>query len=252
MPRQSSVIAEIISATQQQQVADREQLKRLKQEAPAGSSPTPLLRKQIDALRLTLLNSDEDLLDLQNELEEAKTFEASEFGREKIARAQNKLRAAEALVDVCITTAANADKALHVAWVALRQHHAAHGALSDAVSGAYNAVVDGSGFDTHGDQIFLMQSYSSLSNSGAAIAEWLIESLRGYELDSIVQVKGVTLNHNHHETLQRADATALGRCWNRLKEVATRCGVEVHKADDPVLPVLHAAALGAIQTARLR
>lgn len=246
MPRKTSVIEQIISATLQQQAADREQLKQLKQEAPPGSSPAPLLRKQIDALRTTLLNSEEDLQDLQTELEEAKAFEASEFGREKIARAQDKLRTADALVTVCVSTAAAADAALGAAWRALRQHHAAHVALNDAVSGAYTAVTAGSGFDVHQDQLFLLQSYSSLANGGSALAEWLIESLQGYGLEDHIQVQGITLNHNEHLTLEKADAGGLAKCWSRLKEVAIRCGVEVHKADDRALPVLRTAIFDAI------
>lgn len=247
MPRKTSVIAEIITAKLQEQQADRERLQALKQKAPPGSNTDALTKKQIDALRITIANGAEDLQDLDTELEEAKAFEASEFGREKIARTQDKLRAADAMVDVCISTAATADQALNAAWMALRQHHAAHMALNDAVGGAYNAVVDGSGFDTHGDQLFLLRSYSSLKNSGVALAEWLIESLQGYELEDHIKVSGFTLNHNNHETLQHADASSLGRCWNRLKELATRCGVEVHKEDDPMLPVIRTAAMEVIK-----
>ncbi|NVO06348.1 MAG: hypothetical protein HXX19_10660 [Rhodoferax sp.] len=252
MPRKISVIAEIITAKLQEQQADRERLQALKQKAPPGSNPDALIKKQIDALRITIANGAEDLQDLDTELAEATAFEASEFGREKIARAQDKLRAADALVDVCITTAANADKALSAAWVALRQHYSAHMALNDAVGGAYNAVVDGSGFDTHGDQLFLLRSYSNLRNSGGALAEWLLESLQGYDLENHIQVSGITLNPRDHETLQRVDASGLARCWNRLKEVATRCGVEVHKEDDPMLPLLRKTALDVLQTAKLR
>lgn len=252
MPRIATIVNRLIEAKQTELTADRAQLKKLKGEATTSGGATPEhLQKAINALRTTIANGQEDLQDLQSELADTLAYEASAAGQLHRLSTREKLKTVDALIDVCITTAGNADIALNAAWAALRRHQIAHTALNGAIGTAYGAVTEGSGFDIHHDQMFLMRSYSSLSNSGPALAEWLIEALQGYELENFIKVSGVQLHHNQHETLQGADAGMLNRCWNRMKEIATRCGVEVHGEDDPDLPVLRNAALEVVTKAKL-
>lgn len=252
MPRKTSTIAALITAADTQLATDREQLRKLKQDATLEGAPAALLKKQIEALRITVTNGAEDVRDLAAELEEAKAYEGSAFGRENIARAQNELKKADALMGACLATARGADAALFHAWAALRKHEAAHRALNDALSSAYTAVQAGTGVDPYGDDLQLIHHYSRLSNSGVALVEWFIEALKGYEVENIIEVKGVVLNHDQHETLLQADAVGLARCWHRLKEVAAKCGVEVHGSDDPAVATIRDAALNVIQTAKIR
>lgn len=250
MPRSSIIVSKLIADLQQQIVVDKEQLATHKRELRAGANE--LLQKQVNALRVTLTNSAEDLQDLESELKEIEQFEASEQGRLKREDTARKLLVADAMVDVCVATAADADRALYAAQLALRRHHDAHAALTIAVGEAYVGVTDGSGFDVHHDQLFLLRGYSALSNGGAALAEWVVHSLRGFELENFIKVEGVQLHHNRHETIGGIDGVMLGRMWARLKEIGQRCGVTVAEHDQAALAKLSGGIYEAIQAAQLK
>jgi hypothetical protein len=238
MPRKVSVLNQLIDTKQQELIADRAQLAQRKVQAQAGGTPDELLQKQINALRVTIANGAEDLEDLKTELKMAIDYEASPEGQRKRADTREKLKAMDALARVCVATAAAADRAASAHWAALRRHFNAHQALRTAMAEAYGAVTEGSGFDVHGDQVFLLQTYSNLSNSAPAIAEWVVEALKGYELENHIQVHGITLHHNQHETLEAIDGAMLNRMMHRMKEIAVKCGHEVHAPNDPDLEPL--------------
>lgn len=252
MPRKITIINSLIDSKQQEQLSDREQLAKLKTQAQSGGAPSELLQKQINALRQTLANGAEDLDDLKLELAQATEYEVSVEGVRKRAEAGVKLKVADAMSSVCVSTAAAADQALNAAWTALRRHHDAHQALREAVGGAYAAVTEGGGADPYGDQSFLLWSYSNLSNSGAALAEWVIESLRGYGLEHFIKVEGITLHHNKHETLLDIDGLMLNRMVQRLKEIAVKCGHEVHGPNDAGLEPLRQALLQSVLSAPIQ
>jgi hypothetical protein len=244
MPRSSIVVSKLIQDKQNQLAEDRAQLSSLKERLIA--SPSEYVQKSINAMRQTIANSLEDIQDLQAEADKIAVYEASEAGKQHQEETRNKFLVVDAAVDVCMHTAAQADAALFTAWRALRRHHAAHKTLRDATGAAYGAIADGMDYDVHGDQIFLVNGYQNLSNSGGAIAEWLIESLAGYELGEIIQVKGIQLNHNEHLTLQKVDGVGLSRMWTRLKEMAQRCGVTVHAEGHPATRPLAEAILNTV------
>lgn len=247
MLRKPIVLEQLIAAKHLEQKEDREQLAKLKRDLVSRPGQSELIQKQINALRVTLANGDEDVQDLAIELEESKAFEASEVGQLQKAKTAEKLLICDALMDVCMQTAADADQALSAAWAALRKHQAAHAALHESVGGAYSALTEGTEIDVHHDQLFLLHSYSTIRNSGPALAEFLVESLQGYDLGEFIKVQGITLNHSEHLTLARGEGQMLGRAWFRLKEIAQRCGVQVHAADTPALPLLRDQILSSLK-----
>lgn len=247
MLRPSKVVNQLIAEKTAQLIEDRAQLASLKNQLMSG--PNEFVQKAINAMRTTIANGAEDLTDLDVEIKLIEDFEASEAGQLHRVATQNKLVVVDALVDVCMLTASEADRALNLAWHALRKHHAAHAALHDGVAQAYSAVIEGSDFDPHQDQLFLLRSYSTLANSGPALAEWLVESLQGYELNNFIKVEGITLNHNEHLTLSNADGVGLSRMWARLKEVAQRCGVVVPEVGSAAQAPLRQALLAAVTEA---
>jgi hypothetical protein len=46
------------------------------------------------------------------------------------------------------------------------------------------------------------------------------------------------LHHNQHETLEAIDGAMLNRMMHRMKEIAVKCGHEVHAPNDPDLEPL--------------
>lgn len=249
MPRPLKLLKEIIETAQQQLQADHDQLRKLKMQVSNGNGPAPdLLQKQIRAMRDTIANGTEDLNDLAIEMEEAKVYASSEEAQKKIVQQQNKIRVLDALTNVCVATASEADRALLHAQFALQRHRRAHEALHNAVGEAHTALTAGDGHDPMFDQLFLLHSYSNIKNSGVAVAQWILDALAGYEMENHIKVEGLIFDSKRVVRMVDYESSGLDRCRLRIRDYAKRCGVEAPALDDPALPVLTEELLKAMRS----
>lgn len=251
MPRSLHTLNKLIQETEAQQVEDRAQLAKLKDQQKAV--PSEYTQNAINGWRQTVANGQMDLEDLKAELDESVAFEASEAGKQRHIDNAQRLRAVEALVDVCTITGGRADKALLNAWHAMRKHYGAHMALRTAIGDAYSNITADTGYDPEYQQLYLMQEFSNLRNCGPALAEWVMEATNGYELEAYITVEhGMMHSHREHVTIQQAEGVWLNRTWLRMKEIATRCGYTVHAENDPAQPLVREALLKAVMDAEVK